>query len=37
MSKETIQIVSAILCVVLVIALILRRKAKAKKPPSDGF
>lgn len=37
MSKETIQIISALLCVVLVIALILRRKAKGKKPPSDEF
>lgn len=37
MSKETIQIISALLCVVLVIALILRRKTKAKKPPSDEF
>ena len=37
MSKETIQIISALLCVVLVIALILRRKAKGKKRPSDEF
>jgi hypothetical protein len=37
MSRETVQIVSVVLCVLLVIAIILRRKAKGKKPPSDEF
>jgi hypothetical protein len=37
MTTETVQIVSALLCVLLVIALVLRRKAKGKKGPSDGL
>jgi hypothetical protein len=30
MSQETVQIISGVLCVLLVIVLILRRKAKSK-------
>lgn len=37
MSRETVEIVSVVLCVLLVIAIILRRKAKGKKRPSDEF
>jgi hypothetical protein len=31
MTQETVQIVSGVLCVLLVIAIILRRKAKGKE------
>jgi hypothetical protein len=37
MSRETVEIVSVVLCVLLVIALILRRKAKGKRRPNDEF
>jgi cbb3-type cytochrome oxidase subunit 3 len=37
MSRETVEIVSIVLCVLLVIAIILRRKAKGKRQSSDEF
>jgi|WetSurMetagenome_2_1015567.scaffolds.fasta_scaffold172792_2 hypothetical protein len=37
MSRETVEIVSIVLCVLLVIAIILRRKAKGKGRSSDEF
>ncbi len=37
MTIAVVQIVSALLGVLLVIALILRRKAKGKKGPGDGL
>ena len=37
MSRATVEIVSALLCVLLVIAIILRRKAKGERRSSDAF
>jgi hypothetical protein len=37
MIHETIPIICGLLCVLLVIAIILRRKAKAKKRQTDEF
>ena len=37
MTPETVQIVSAVLCVALVGIIIMRRKAKKKAAPQDDF